>query len=115
MQSENDLNDMNELTDLNAQTLTKADIVQSVYEMGSFTKRESADLVALVFDTIKEQLAEGAKIKVSGFGNFEVRDKSPRAGRNPQTGERITIDGRRILKFKPSQILKDNLNTREQE
>jgi integration host factor subunit alpha len=103
---------MQSQNELNSQTLTKADIVQSVYEMGSFTKRESADLVALVFDTIKEQLADGTKIKVSGFGNFEVRDKSPRAGRNPQTGERITIEGRRILKFKPSQILKDNLNTR---
>jgi integration host factor subunit alpha len=93
-------------------TMTKSDIVQEVYKQGAglFTKRESADLVDLVFTTIKDQLAEGAKIKISGFGNFEVRQKNPRAGRNPQTGDKITIEGRRILKFKPSQILKENLN-----
>ena len=91
-------------------TTTKANIVESVYRLGGFTKRESADLVALVFETIKENLENGTKIKVSGFGNFEVREKRPRPGRNPQTGEEIMIDGRRILKFKPSQILKDCLN-----
>ncbi len=93
-------------------TMTKADIVQAVYEMGTFTKRESADLVALVFNTMKEELSGGTKIKISGFGNFEVRQKQPRPGRNPQTGEEIMIEGRRILKFKPSQILKEGLNAK---
>jgi integration host factor subunit alpha len=91
-------------------TTTKANIVESVYGLGGFTKRQSADLVALVFETIKENLEKGTKIKISGFGNFEVRVKNPRPGRNPQTGEEILIEGRRILKFKPSQILKDGLN-----
>ena len=93
-------------------TMTKADIVQAVYEMGTFTKRESADLVALVFDTMKDELSGGTKIKISGFGNFEVRQKQPRPGRNPQTGQEIMIEGRRILKFKPSQILKEGLNAK---
>ncbi len=91
-------------------TTTKAHIIESVYNLEGFTKRQSAELVALVFDTMKETLAKGTKIKISGFGNFEVRQKNPRPGRNPQTGQEIMIEGRRILKFKPSQILKDGLN-----
>lgn len=91
-------------------TTTKADLVDAVYELEEFTKRESADLVALVFDVLKETLADGTKVKISGFGNFEVREKKPRPGRNPQTKQEITIDGRRVLKFKPSQILKEQLN-----
>ena len=96
--------------DSDAGTTTKADLIQAVYELDSFTKRESADLVSLIFDTLKEQLEAGTKVKISGFGNFEVKEKNSRPGRNPQTGEEIMIDERRILKFKPSQILKDNLN-----
>lgn len=94
-------------------TTTKADIVQAVYRLGNFTKRESAELVSMVFETMKETLADGEKIKISGFGNFEIRSKNPRPGRNPQTGEEITIHGRKILKFKPSQILKEGLNEKE--
>ena len=66
--------------------------------------------VETVFDTIKETLEKGEKIKISGFGNFVVRDKNARAGRNPQTGEEITISARRVLTFKPSQVLKNALN-----
>ena len=68
-------------------------------------------LVETVFDTIKETLERGEKIKISGFGNFVVRDKNARVGRNPQTGEEITISARRVLTFKPSQVLKTALNT----
>ena len=86
-------------------TMTKADIVQAVYSrLGGFSKKESADLVDLVFETMKE------KIKISGFGNFVLRDKRQRQGRNPQTGDPITITERRVLNFKASQLLKLALN-----
>lgn len=91
--------------------MTKADIVQAVYtKLGGFSKKESADLVDLVFETMKETLGRGEKIKVSGFGNFVLRDKRKRQGRNPQTGERIEITERRVLSFKASQLLKQALN-----
>lgn len=91
--------------------MTKADIVDTVYEkLGGFSKKESAQLVDLVFEIIKETLESGEKIKISGFGNFVVREKGPRPGRNPQTGEEITISARRVLTFKPSQVLKASLN-----
>jgi integration host factor subunit alpha len=91
--------------------VTKADIVQAVYSrLGGFSKKESADLVDLVFETMKETLGRGEKIKISGFGNFVLRDKRQRQGRNPQTGEPITITERRVLNFKASQLLKQALN-----
>src|SRR5262249_41667752 len=78
--------------------MTKADIVENVYEkVGGFSKKEAAEIVETVFDTIKETLEKGEKIKISGFGNFVVRDKNARAGRNPQTGQEITISARRVL------------------
>lgn len=94
--------------------MTKADIVQAVYtRLGGFSKKESADLVDLVFETMKETLGRGEKIKISGFGNFVFRDKRQRQGRNPQTGEPIVITERRVLNFKASQLLKQALNDGE--
>lgn len=94
--------------------MTKADIVQAVYtQLGGFSKKESADLVDLVFETMKETLGRGEKIKISGFGNFVLRDKRQRQGRNPQTGDPITITERRVLNFKASQLLKQALNEEE--
>jgi len=90
--------------------MTKADIVEAIYEKVGFSKKEAADLVEMVFETIKETLENGEKIKISGFGNFVVRRKQPRVGRNPQTGEEITITDRRVLTFKPSAVLKESLN-----
>lgn len=91
--------------------MTKADIVHALYsELGGFSKKEAADLVDLVFETMKETLGRGEKIKISGFGNFVLRDKRERQGRNPQTGEPITISARRVLNFKASQLLKQSLN-----
>lgn len=91
--------------------MTKAEIVDSVYErVGGFSKKEAAEVVEAVFDTMKETLASGEKIKISGFGNFDVRDKKQRVGRNPQTGDPIPISARRVLTFKPSQVLKGILN-----
>ncbi|MBI1922385.1 MAG: integration host factor subunit alpha [Geobacter sp.] len=90
--------------------MTKADIVEKIYEKIGFSKKESAELVDKVFDIIKETLEDGEKIKIAGFGNFVVKEKSDRRGRNPQTGEEITITARKILTFKPSQVLKTTLN-----
>jgi integration host factor subunit alpha len=91
--------------------MTKAEIVQAVYDrLGGFSKKESAELVDLVFELMKETLGRGEKIKVSGFGNFVLRDKRKRQGRNPQTGDPIEITERRVLNFKASQILKQALN-----
>src|SRR6266511_1606555 len=80
-----------------SETVTKADIIESVYEKVGFSKKEAAEIVEMVFDTIKETLERGEKIKISGFGNFIVRDKKSRVGRNPQTGEEIEISTRRAL------------------
>lgn len=90
--------------------MTKADIVEALYEKVGFSKKEAADLVELVFDTIKNTLAQGQKIKISGFGNFIVREKRSRIGRNPQTGESIEISARRVLTFRPSQVLRAEVN-----
>jgi integration host factor subunit alpha len=91
--------------------MTKAEIVQALYSrVGGFSKKESADMVDLVFEMMKETLGRGEKIKISGFGNFVLRDKRQRPGRNPQTGEPIKISERRVLTFKASQILKQALN-----
>jgi integration host factor subunit alpha len=94
-------------------SMTKAEIVQALYSrVGGFSKKESADMVDLVFEMMKETLGRGEKIKISGFGNFVLRDKRQRPGRNPQTGEPIKISERRVLTFKASQILKQALNPR---
>ena len=91
--------------------MTKAEIVQALYsKVGGFSRKESAELVDLVFEMMKETLGRGEKIKVSGFGNFVLRDKRQRPGRNPQTGQPIKISERRVLTFKASQILKQALN-----
>lgn len=90
--------------------MTKADIVEALYEKVGFSKKEAADLVELVFDTIKQTLSQGQKIKISGFGNFVVREKRSRIGRNPQTGESIEITARRVLTFRPSQVLRAEVN-----
>jgi len=91
--------------------MTKADIIERVCEeVGGFSKKEAADVVEAVFELMKNTLAEGEKIKISGFGNFVVRTKQPRPGRNPQTGQEIVIEARRVLTFKPSNVLKTALN-----
>jgi integration host factor subunit alpha len=90
--------------------MTKADIVEQIYEQVGFSKKESAELVEKVFDAIKATLAEGEKVKISGFGNFVVRGKNSRKGRNPQTGQEILLEARKVLTFKPSLVLKNLLN-----
>ncbi|NLV24059.1 MAG: integration host factor subunit alpha [Deltaproteobacteria bacterium] len=90
--------------------MTKADIVEKVYLKTGFSKKESAEIVEKVFDLVKTTVAKGEKIKLAGFGNFVVKEKSTRRGRNPQTGQEIEISSRRILTFKPSQVLKAAIN-----
>jgi integration host factor subunit alpha len=93
--------------------MTKVDIIENIYEKVGFSKKEVAKIVESVFDIIKESLQKEEKIKISGFGNFVVRRKRARRGRNPQTGDDIEIGARRILTFKPSQVLKGGLNEGE--
>ncbi len=90
--------------------MTKADLIENVYLKTGFSKKESADIVETVFDLIKSTLEDGEKIKIAGFGNFVVKEKATRRGRNPQTGEEIEISARKILTFKPSQVLKNAIN-----
>ena len=92
--------------------MTKVDIVTSVYEKLGFSKRESSDIVENFFKIIKDSLARGENVKISGLGNFVVREKKARKGRNPQTGEEIRITPRRVLNFKLSQVLRDEINDR---
>ena len=90
--------------------MTKAEIVEKVSEKVGTTKNESADLVEAVFNLLKSTLEAGEDVKISGFGKFEVKQKRDRTGRNPQTGEAITIEARRILSFKPSALLRTAVN-----
>jgi len=90
--------------------MTKAEIVERVAEKTGFAKKESMEMVELLFDVMKSTLETGEKLKITGFGNFEVKHKADRRGRNPQTGEEITIEARKILTFKPSNMLKDSIN-----
>jgi integration host factor subunit alpha len=91
--------------------MTKADIVARVAEKTGFSKKDSVEVVDELFAFIKNTLETGEKIKIAGFGNFEVKAKADRRGRNPQTGEEITIEARKILTFKASPLLKQSINT----
>ncbi len=91
-------------------TMTKADIVERIYEKVGFSKKEATEVVESVFEIVKRRLEQGEKVKLSGFGNFVVNEKRPRKGRNPQTGEELVISQRRVLTFKASQVLKKVMN-----
>jgi integration host factor subunit alpha len=93
--------------------MTKAEIIDCVHEkVGGFSRKESAEVVDAVFTIMKDALASGEKVKISGFGNFVVRSKKERVGRNPQTGQPIPICARHVITFKPSQVLKSVINPR---
>jgi integration host factor subunit alpha len=91
--------------------MTKADIVARIYEKVGFPKKEATEIVEASFEIIKSCLERGEKVKISGFGNFVINSKRPRKGRNPQTGNEIVIVARKVLTFKPSQILKKSINS----
>jgi integration host factor subunit alpha len=92
--------------------MTKLEIVTNLYERLGFSKRECANIVDTFFEIIKKTLASGENVKISGFGNFVVKEKKARRGRNPQTGTEIEISKRRVLNFRLSQVLKDEINTK---
>ena len=92
-------------------TLTKSDIVEDLNNEIGLNKREAKELVDLLFNDIKNLLSEGHEVKLSGFGNFQLRDKSPRPGRNPRTGENVEISARRVVTFKSGQKLKESVKT----
>jgi len=87
-------------------TLTKAELADLLYEKVGLNKREAKDMVEAFFDEIRDVLEQGSNIKLSGFGNFQLRDKPQRPGRNPKTGEEIPITARRVVTFHASQKLK---------
>ncbi len=90
--------------------VTKAELAISLHEELGLNKRESKELVEYFFETIKAALEEGRSVKLSGFGNFGLRDKPSRPGRNPKTGEDIQVSARRVVTFKASQKLKEAID-----
>ena len=87
-------------------TLTKAELAELLFERVGLNKREAKDIVDSFFEEIRDTLAQGDEVKLSGFGNFQIRNKPPRPGRNPKTGEVIPIAARRVVTFHASQKLK---------
>lgn len=91
--------------------MTKNDLVEKICLATEFSKKESYEIIDGVLDFMKSTLEKGEDIKIHGFGNFVLKDKAARRGRNPQTGEGIDIGARRILSFKPSKLLRDAINS----
>jgi integration host factor subunit alpha len=91
--------------------LTKADLAESLFNELGLNKREAKEFVEIFFEKIRDALAEGRQVKLSGFGNFGLRNKNPRPGRNPKTGEEIPITARRVVTFRASHKLKDRVET----
>jgi integration host factor subunit alpha len=94
--------------------LTKADMVERLFTDLGINKKDAKDLVDQFFEEIKAALADGCSVKLSGFGNFDLRDKNQRPGRNPKTGEEIPITARRVVTFKPGQKLKIKVESFEE-
>ncbi|HLG22990.1 MAG TPA: integration host factor subunit alpha [Candidatus Manganitrophaceae bacterium] len=90
--------------------MRKADIANEVFEKVGISKKESADILEIILNMVKEVLKKGETVKIAGFGNFVVRQKRARKGRNPKTGEEIGITPRRVVTFRPSQVFKKYVN-----
>ncbi len=86
--------------------LTKAEMAERLFEELGLNKREAKEMVELFFEQIRDSLEKGEQVKLSGFGNFDLREKNQRPGRNPKTGEEIPISARRVVTFRPGQKLK---------
>ncbi|MFC7050383.1 integration host factor subunit alpha [Emcibacter nanhaiensis] len=95
---------------MSSKTITRADLSEAVYQEVGLSRNESAELVETVLDEIAENLITGENVKISSFGSFVVREKGGRIGRNPKTGEEVPIEPRRVLVFRPSQVLKDRVS-----
>ena len=91
--------------------LTKADLAEMLFDDLGLNKREAKEIVEIFYAEISQALENDDQVKISGFGNFELRDKSSRPGRNPKTGEEIPISARRVVTFKPGQKLKSRVET----
>jgi integration host factor subunit alpha len=94
---------------MNAKTVTRADLAEAVYQEVGLSRNESAELVELVLEEISNSLIDGQNVKISSFGSFVVRQKGERIGRNPKTGEEVPIEPRRVVVFRPSQVLKEQV------
>jgi integration host factor subunit alpha len=92
-------------------TVTRADISEAIYKEIGLSRTESSVLIESILDHIADALIKGEQVKISGFGTFSVRDKAERMGRNPKTGRQVPITSRRVLTFKPSNVLKDRVNS----
>lgn len=92
------------------QTVTRADLAESVYEQVGLSRNESADLVEAILNEISDTLVKGDNVKISSFGSFSVREKGERVGRNPKTGVEVPIKPRKVLVFRASHVLKDRIN-----
>jgi integration host factor subunit alpha len=92
-----------------APALTKAHLAELLFEQIGLNKRESKEMVDAFFELVSDRLVEGRDVKISGFGNFQIRTKAPRPGRNPRTGESIPIKARRVVTFHASHKLKDQI------
>lgn len=90
-------------------TVTKADLGNTLFDEVGLNKREAKDFVELFFEKIRQSLESGSSVKLSGFGSFTLRDKTSRPGRNPKTGEEVSISARRVVTFRSSQKLKENV------
>ena len=99
---------------LHTSTLTKAQLAEKLFDNIGLNKREAKDMVDAFFDLIVQELVQGRDVKISGFGNFQLRSKSPRPGRNPRTGELISIEARRVVTFHASHKLKAVVQGEEQ-
>lgn len=95
---------------MGSRTLTRADLAEAVVRKIGLPRNESQELVELVLGEISLTLSRGENVKLSSFGSFGVRDKGQRVGRNPKTGEEVPITPRRVLVFRPSNIMKDRIN-----
>ncbi|MCP9438739.1 MAG: integration host factor subunit alpha [Nitrospira sp.] len=91
--------------------MRKADIANEIFKQVGIPKNEAADIVEYVLNLLKSVLQKGESVKIAGFGNFVVRNKGPRKGRNPRTGEEIGITPRRVVTFRPSQVFKKYVNS----
>lgn len=99
---------------MSGKTITRADIGEAVYQEVGLSRNESADLLERVLGYITDALADGETVKISSFGSFSVRKKGERIGRNPKTGQEVPILPRRVLVFRPSQVLKNRINEHRQ-
>jgi integration host factor subunit alpha len=95
---------------MSGRTVTRADLCEAVYQKVGLSRAESSELVEMVLQEISDCLARGEAVKLSSFGSFLVRSKGQRMGRNPKTGEEVPIEPRRVMVFKPSNVLKDRIN-----